>query len=88
MPENTGTERKCEHERAREYFFNFDRNVSPVIPGKTEKMGHFFSSDPESTVAKSENVPFSFDRNVSPVIPGKTEKMGHFFSFDPESTAA
>ncbi|MDM8550206.1 hypothetical protein QUF72_09020 [Desulfobacterales bacterium HSG2] len=23
--------------------------VPPVIPGGTEKMGHFFSSDPEST---------------------------------------
>ncbi|MDM8549194.1 AAA family ATPase [Desulfobacterales bacterium HSG2] len=26
----------------------------PVIPGGTEKMGHFFSADPESTVARSE----------------------------------
>jgi len=29
-----------------------DGRVPPVIPGKTEKMGHFFSFDPESTAAE------------------------------------
>ncbi|MDM8549063.1 hypothetical protein QUF72_03250, partial [Desulfobacterales bacterium HSG2] len=43
------------------------------------KMGHFFSSDPESTAVTKDSPP--------PVIPGRTEKMGHFFSSDPESTA-
>ncbi|MDM8551771.1 hypothetical protein QUF72_16940, partial [Desulfobacterales bacterium HSG2] len=28
---------------------NFSIPSPPVIPGSTEKMGHFFSADPEST---------------------------------------
>ncbi|MDM8549584.1 hypothetical protein QUF72_05885, partial [Desulfobacterales bacterium HSG2] len=73
----------------------------PVIPGRTEKMGHFFSSDPESTIEVRKCPCFNLTEMTwrgrwdtpkknggapPPVIPGKTEKMGHFFSSDPEST--
>ncbi|MDM8552589.1 hypothetical protein QUF72_21060, partial [Desulfobacterales bacterium HSG2] len=63
---------------------SFRRPPPPVTPGGPEKMGHFFSSDPESTVA----LRLSFRCPPPPVIPGGPEKMGHFFSSDPESTVA
>ncbi|MDM8549241.1 DNA methyltransferase [Desulfobacterales bacterium HSG2] len=50
-------------------------------------MGHFFSFDPESTVATGSDLKIC-GGYPPPVIPGRTEKMGHFFSSDPESTVA
>ncbi|MDM8549409.1 hypothetical protein QUF72_04990 [Desulfobacterales bacterium HSG2] len=74
-----------------------------VIPGKNEKMGHFFNFDPESTDAVTDQKSATCHSgkpaachsgqkwdifSTQPVIPGKNEKMGHFFNFDPESTDA